>query len=44
MLTLGDLNLIIKYYAYQIQQRIEELEHLSYNFAQPEQAEDSQEY
>ncbi len=28
MLTIGDLNIIIKHYAYQIQQRIEDLDHL----------------
>lgn len=27
MLTIGDLNLVIKYYAFNIQQRIEELDH-----------------
>lgn len=45
MLSLGDLNLIIKFYAYRIQQRIEELEHLNYNFAPQDDPEaDSQEY
>jgi hypothetical protein len=29
MLSIGDLNQIIKYYAFKVQQRIEELEHYS---------------
>jgi hypothetical protein len=32
MLTLSDLNQIIKFYAYRIQQRIEELEHLNFSY------------
>jgi len=40
---LSDLNLIIKFYAYRIQQRIEELERLNYHFSRQEDEEaDSQ--
>lgn len=45
MISIADLNHIIKYYAFRIQQRIEELEHLTYHLNyQEDDTESNQEY
>ena len=44
MLSIGDLNLIIKYYAFRVQQRIEQLEHYSCSALSEPSEDPSQQY